>query len=384
MKVLALTDSLADTDGVGRYCIRLMTAMQSLRSDVEVEVALARKHPPHSASVPKAWPVTVCLPPDYYYYVSRPRFLAYTAWALARLLPLARRADVIHAIKDYPHCWLAWLAARATGKPCIMTAHGTYAVVPLSDPRHAARVRKCYPQFHRILCVSNYTKQQIERHMTLDNLEVMPNAVDASHYAPRPRLAGRPWTGKRYLLGIGSLKERKGHHLALAAFARFAREFPELEYYILGAFTEGDPYFETIRAGLRSAGCGDRVLFLGHRSEEEKIDLLQGAELFVHTPVTAADGGFEGFGIVYLEAAASGVPSIGTVGNGAEDAVVEGKTGFLVGADAELVAESCRRVLRDPSLRAALARECVAHARAQSWKLNAKRVLELYEGAVNA
>ncbi|MFN0205432.1 MAG: glycosyltransferase family 4 protein [Planctomycetota bacterium] len=383
MRILALTDSLADTDGVGRYCIRLLGGIEKLRSNISIEIALARKHPGLSDAVPKSWRVKLCLPPDYYYYVSTARFYAYTAWALSQLIPAARRADVVHAIKDFPHCYLAHLAARAAGKPCVMTAHGTYAVLPLADPRHSARARNCYPQFKKILCVSEYTKKRITEKIQVNNLEVIKNAVDASHYAPRPRLAGMPWSGARYTAGMGALKERKGHHLAIAGFLKIANAFPELKHFVVGMYQKGDPYFEAIREKIRNAGCEERVVFLGNIKENEKVDLLLGAEALVHTPVIAADGGFEGFGIVYLEAAASGVPSIGTKASGAEDAVVEGVTGYLVDINEDAVAAALSRILSDRPLRERLRNSCIAYAKEQTWEKNARRVLSIYDEILN-
>ena len=62
MRIAVLTDSLADTDGVGRYTIRLMRAIEAKEPGTQIEVALARKHPGISSAVPKHWPVRVVLP----------------------------------------------------------------------------------------------------------------------------------------------------------------------------------------------------------------------------------------------------------------------------------------------------------------------------------
>ncbi|HKE01827.1 MAG TPA: glycosyltransferase family 4 protein [Planctomycetota bacterium] len=379
MRIAVLTDSLADTDGVGRYTIRLFRAMQALRKDLEVEVVLARKHPGLSAEVPAAWPIRIGLPPDYFFHVSPARFHAYAFWSLARIAPVARRADLVHAVKDYPHSWIGLRAAERARRPCVMTAHGTYSVVPLSDPRHGERARRAYPRFERILCVSRHTRQLIEERMPLSNLEVVPNAVDAGHYAERPRLRDRAWTGQRYVLGIGSLKERKGQHLAVAAFLRVAAEFPDVKHFVVGAYDGGDPYFRSIVAAVDAAGASGRVVFLGNVTEEEKIDLLLGAEAFVHTPVLAADGGFEGFGIVYLEAAASGVASIGTLGSGAEDAIAEGVSGRLVPPRPDAIAEALRPLLADRAMRERLRASSIEYARGVSWDRNAEKVLGIYD-----
>ena len=141
----------------------------------------------------------------------------------------------------------------------------------------------------------------------------------------------------------------------------------------------GDDYEAQLRGIADDAGLGDRVHFLGNVTEDEKIDLQQRCEAFVHTPVTAADGGFEGFGIVYLEASACGKPVLGTLGCGAEDAIVDGETGFLVAPDADAVAQGLGRLADDAALRARLGAAGREHARANTWRENAAAVRRLYE-----
>ena len=99
MRVLFLTDSLSDLDGVGRYAVRLIAALEQAEPDLEVHVLLARKHRPNSADVPDHWRVEVALPPDYFFYMSPLRFWASRLAATWRTFRAARRADLVHAIK---------------------------------------------------------------------------------------------------------------------------------------------------------------------------------------------------------------------------------------------------------------------------------------------
>ena len=104
--------------------------------------------------------------------------------------------------------------------------------------------------------------------------------------------------------------------------------------------------------------------------------------MFLHTPVTAADGGFEGFGIVYLEASACGTPCIGTLDCGAEDAIVDGETGLLVEQDVDSVASALERLLGDAELRARMGSAGRRHAGSQTWASNAARVAAIYAEAL--
>jgi phosphatidylinositol alpha-1,6-mannosyltransferase len=332
--------------------------------------------------VPAHWRITVALPPDYFFYMSPLRFWIWYAIAGARSFLAARRADVVHAIKDYPHSLVALTAARLAGKPCVATAHGTYTIQPLLTPRHARRARRTYARFGRMISVSAYTRRRLleilePEGFDASRIEVIPNAVSAVHYSEPRDLEGRAWSGRRFTLGIGEIKERKGHHLALEAWCRVAAEHPDLHHFIVGKRSR-DAYEARLLEIARTAGCADRVHLLGNVDEEEKIDLLQRAEVFVHTPVTAEDGGFEGFGIVYLEAAAARTPALGTRDCGAEDAIMDGQTGLLAEQTREAVEVALRRLLGDPELRARLAESAQAHAQRSPWAENARRVLAIY------
>jgi phosphatidyl-myo-inositol dimannoside synthase len=383
MRVLFLTDSLSELDGVGRYAVRLITALEELRPDLEVEVLLARKHRPTSPEVPARWKIEVGLPPDYFFRMSPLRFWPSLYGASRRVARAAANADLVHAIKDYPHNLAGLLGARKRGVPCVATAHGTYSVQPLLVRRHARLAAWTYRNVDAWIAVSRHTRDRLHEILGegVADLLVIPNAVDAGHYAERPEIGPQPWHGHPFTLSIGELKERKGHHLAIAAFAAVAPRHPDLRHYVVGK-PSGDGYERGLGEIASRAGVADRVRFLGNVSEAEKIDLLQRARVFVHTPVTAADGGFEGFGIVYLEAAACGIPSIGTRGSGAEDAIVDGETGLLVDPTATAVAEALERLLTDPALAGRLGALGRERARASSWRDNATRVLEVYDAVL--
>lgn len=386
MRVLYLTDSLSDLDGVGRYTFRLIAAMEALRPDLEIEILLARKHRPTSSQIPEHWKVEVGLPPDYFFYMKPSRFWPSYALSTWKTWRKARKADLIHAIKDYPHNLVGASAARLAGVPCVATAHGTYTVQPLLDPRHARRARRAYAKFAAMVSVSGYTRRRVLETLEPgildpDRVHVVPNCVDAGHYVDAREIGERPWHHVPFTLGIGEVKERKGHHLSLGGFCRIAPDFPDLHHFVVGRLS-GDDYERRLRGLAEEAGVADRVHFLGNIDEDEKVDLLQRAELFIHTPVTAEDGGFEGFGIVYLEASASGTPVIGTLDCGAEDAIVDGETGFLVEQTVEAAAEGLRKVLGDRELAARLGARGREHAGQSSWEDNARRVLAIYEEAL--
>ncbi|WP_419192444.1 glycosyltransferase family 4 protein [Engelhardtia mirabilis] len=377
-----LTDSLSDLDGVGRYAVCLLKALQARDPELEVQVLLARKHRPTSESVPPSWPVEVVLPPDYFFYMSPLRFWVSLVQSTWRTWRVARRADLVHAIKDYPHNLVGLLGARLAGVPCVATAHGTYTVQPVLDQRHRRLAAWAYRRFDGMITVSAYTARRLADVLETTGIELprmrtIPNCVEVEPLEAEQHLGARPWHGLRFTLGVGETKERKGHHLALAAWVQVAADHPDLHHFIVGRLSEDD-YEQRLRSIAAEAGMADRVHFLGNITEAEKIDLQQRCEVFVHTPVTASDGGFEGFGIVYLEASACGKPVIGTLECGAEDAIVDRVTGYLCEPEVESVRDALERLIADPVLGARLGAQGRAHARSNTWARNADAVLALY------
>ncbi len=383
MKVLFLTDSLSDLDGVGRYAHRLIAALERNRPGLEVHVLLARKHHPTSDSVPKHWTIDVALPPDWYFYMKPLRFWVWRILAGWKTWRAARSAVIVHAIKDFPHSMTALDGARLAGKPCIATAHGTYTVQPVKDPRTRKRATKTYHGFARLISVSQYTLNLLqralgERALPTSKVVVIPNCVDAEHYVATRDVGDADWHGRDFVVTIGEVKERKGLHLALEGFLKVAAEHPTWHHYIVGRLS-GDDYERRLRGMAQDAGFADRVHFLGNVTEDQKVDLLQRAGVFLHTPVTAADGGFEGFGLVYLEANAAGTPCIGTLDSGAIDAIRDERTGLLVEQTGAATAVALSRLMGDADLRERMGQAGREHAGTQTWDTNALEVLAIYD-----
>ncbi|MFT5199206.1 MAG: glycosyltransferase involved in cell wall biosynthesis, partial [Planctomycetota bacterium] len=188
MKVLFLTDSLSDLDGVGRYSRCLISAMESQRPEMEVHVLLARKHRPTSKAVPSHWKIEVALPPDYYFYMSPVRYVISRLQSTWKTFRAASGAVLIHAIKDYPHNQIGSDAARLRRIPCVATAHGTYTIQPLLSPVHSKRAYRVYQKIDHFISVSNYTRKRLLKLMEgtgfdEDKVTVVPNCVSANAHA---------------------------------------------------------------------------------------------------------------------------------------------------------------------------------------------------------
>ena len=227
------------------------------------------------------------------------------------------------------HLHLAPLAAalaRLTGARLWLQLHGIEAWQRPGALRAAAA-----RQAARVTAVSRYTRARFLdwSGVPADRVELLPNTVD-ERFSPGPRpaaLARRLGVeGCRVLLTvarIGRGDRHKGHDKVLAALARLAARRPELAYVIVG---NGDdrPRLEAI---AREHGIAGRVHFAGQVSDSELPDYYRLADVFV-MPSTK-----EGFGIVFLEAAASGLPVIGGDRDGSADALADGAIGAMVDPD---------------------------------------------------
>jgi phosphatidylinositol alpha-1,6-mannosyltransferase len=142
-------------------------------------------------------------------------------------------------------------------------------------------------------------------------------------------------SGDLLLLSIGRLQRRKGHDLVIQALAACRQALPQLRYVIIG---DGDerPRLEQM---VRELGLGGTVTFEGEVPADSLPAYYAACDIFV-MPNRVDGVDVEGFGIVFLEAAATGRPTIGGRSGGVPEAIDENRTGLLVsGTDApELVA----------------------------------------------
>jgi phosphatidylinositol alpha-1,6-mannosyltransferase len=172
--------------------------------------------------------------------------------------------------------------------------------------------------------------------------------VDARNVA---EIRGRHRLRDRFVvLTVGRLVERKGHDTMLHALPQVARQLPNVTYLIVGS----GPYEFALRSLARELGLEGRVVFCGHVPDDELVAYYHVCDVFAMISRELQDD-TEGFGIVFMEAAACGKPTVGGQSGGVPDAIVDGETGFLVAPTApEDVAEAIVRIGRDPSLAARL------------------------------
>lgn len=224
-----------------------------------------------------------------------------------------------------------------------------------------------------VVAISESTRRDlIRRGLPADGIRVVPNGIDPGHYDPVGSEEER--FREPTLLYLGRLKRYKEVELILRAVARLRDEGARARLLVAG---RGD-HEAALRRQARRLDLGEeRVRFLGFVPEAEKLELLRRSWVHVLTSPK------EGWGIVNLEAAASGTPTVASDSPGLRDSVRDGETGFLVPhGDVSALAGRIRLLLEDAALRRKLGEEGRRFALGLSWDRTSERLARVLEGVV--
>jgi phosphatidylinositol alpha-1,6-mannosyltransferase len=179
------------------------------------------------------------------------------------------------------------------------------------------------------------------------------------------------------LVGVGRLEPRKGFDKVIAALPALAQRFPGVMLAIGG----DGPDRARLQALAQEKGVADRVRLLGRVDDAMRAALLSSADLFV-MPTRRVGRSVEGYGIVYVEAAWYGLPSVAGAEGGGAEAVVDGETGCVVDGDDETaVLRGIERLLSDDTLRKRMGETAQRRVRRQgTWAAR----IDDYLAALNA
>ncbi|MCB1227487.1 MAG: glycosyltransferase [Verrucomicrobiales bacterium] len=197
------------------------------------------------------------------------------------------------------------------------------------DLRGGLRVRAMRAADH-LMAVSHHTRKLVmdSYGITSDLVSVVPNTFDTERFTPGPkpehllqRYGLKPRQPVLLTVSRLSVSERyKGHRRVLRALDAIRREFPDVRYLVAG---DGDE-LPRLRNEVKALGLQDCVILAGQVSGEELPDHYRLCDLFV------MPSSREGFGIVFLEAMASGKPVVAGCLDGSVDALDGGRLGRLV------------------------------------------------------
>jgi glycosyltransferase involved in cell wall biosynthesis len=232
-----------------------------------------------------------------------------------------------------PDALRAWPSARAAGLPMLVTLHG-YDISIRREwwekgnggwgmrlyPRRLLRMAR-HPRV-RFVAVSEAIRQRaIEYGIPQEKIRVSHIGVDTTRFRPGGMPPGQR---QRRILFVGRMVEKKAPLLMIRAFAKVRERLADAQLAMVGA----GPLLEDARS--LAAALEVPVEWLGARSSDEVLAQIHAARVLCLPSVTAANGDAEGFPIVLLEAQACGVPVVTSAVGGAQEGLLEGRTGYGV------------------------------------------------------
>ncbi|QIS42979.1 glycosyltransferase [Clavibacter capsici] len=317
------------------------------------------------------------------------------------------RPDVVHS-----HFWMSGVAALDAAARLASSPVGAAAAPPVLHTFHAlgsvkrrhlgaedtspAERAELEPGVGRradavVATCSDEAAELVRAGVDAARITVIPCGVDIEHFTPRSYAdtdadtdagAGAPMR----VMVVGRLVPRKGVDLAITALGILAdRGQRDVELVIVGGSGDAAGATEDAEArrlmdAARAAGVADRVRLHGRVSQADMPAVMRTADVVVCAPW------YEPFGIVPLEAMASGVPVVASAVGGLTDSVVDGVTGILVPPrDPAAIADALGELLADPARRRALGRagrDRMEHG--YSWATVAARTADAYRSAIQS
>lgn len=255
------------------------------------------------------------------------------------LLVLRRRVAFTYAITATYPGFVALMLRLLFGTNYVVMAHGNEFLRFRNNLLIKTILKGVYANSRAVFAISSYTAERLtEFGVDSSKIHIVYNAVDTDRFrrhSPEEVLLERRKRGAHedtvVLLSVSRLDPRKNHLRVLRALCELARLQPEtrerLRYLIAGK----GPTAERIDEEVRRLGLSSLVKQIGFVPDDELSLLYSTADIFI-LPVVylPRQGSVEGFGLVYLEAAACGVASIAGKAGGTADAVEHGKTGLIV------------------------------------------------------
>lgn len=268
------------------------------------------------------------------------------AWSIAR----SHRADVVLFGHGFP---LPLLGPKLVerGMPYVVLTHG--AEVWLARlPGASGAMRRAFSRAKEVTAISRFTSNALRPIVPPDvPLTLVFPAVDEQRFSPRQDGSSvrerHGMEGQTVVLCASRLVPRKGQDVLIAGMALVRGLAPEATLLLLG----GGPYRARLEELARTAPGGS-VVFAGQVSDAELPAYYAACDVFA-MPCRSRWGGLEveGFGIVFLEAAATGKAVVAGRSGGAEEALVDEETGLLVeGREPKAAALAVASLLRAPEV----------------------------------
>ena len=276
-------------------------------------------------------------------------------FAKAMWLSVTHRFDAIHGFRALPEGLVSWAVARLAFRPVVIYAHGEELTSWGRGHKYQA-MRFALRHADRVVANSEHTSNTLlSMGVTPTHVVVIHPGVDESAFHPGLDVSGLRErlgiaAGERLVFSVGRLSRRKGFDQVIRAVAELRLEHVPVHYAIAGIGEDAD-YLHGL---IREYHLQGVVHMLGAVDARDLPRWMNTCDVFA-MPNREINGDNEGFGMVFIEAAACGKPSLAGEAGGTASAVLNEITGLRVdGASLEAVTSGLRRLLNDVDWAAAL------------------------------
>ena len=294
-------------------------------------------------------------------------------------LALTHRFEAIHAFRALPEGLVAWAVARLTFHPVVIYAHGEELTTWGKGGKYKA-MRFALRHANRVIANSEFTRDElIKMDVNPAHITLIYPGVDIVRFRP-----GLPCDDLRQLvdvseagkliLSVGRLSRRKGFDQVIQTLPTLIHAGLDIQYVLIGI---GEDY-DYLSGLAHKHGVAKRVHLLGHVSADDLPRWYNACDVFI-MPNREINGDTEGFGMVFIEAAACGKPSIAGQAGGTGAAVVDGVTGFRVdGTDTVAVTSALQRILENTKSAQQIGSHALARVIEQfNWSIVAEKTQQL-------
>lgn len=310
------------------------------------------------------------------------------AAALRRLIRSEQPAGPVrlHCKANFPEGLTGLLAAFGSRRTRLFVyAHGEEILVARSSRLLGWVARKVFARADAVIVNSRNTERLVRELVPDARTVVVHPGVDASAYVVdaerRAALRHRfGWADDEcVMITLARLEPRKNVEAVVRAVGRLRDAGLPVRYICVGRGEERD----SIARRVAESGLADRVVLKDFVSELEKAELLAAADVHVlpsihHGPM------IEGFGIVFIEAAAAGLPSVSGLSGGQSEAVLHEQTGLNVDGDSiDALTAALGRLARDPALRVKMGDAGRTWAASLDWKYGVDRIRAITLGTTD-
>jgi glycosyltransferase involved in cell wall biosynthesis len=258
-------------------------------------------------------------------------------------------------------------------KRLLLTFHGSEILRFASSAPRRSLTGRLIRQADRISTLTSYTHGLLCHHFpdAKGKTILTPGALRTGISRDLPARSAR---SKLVILTVGRLHPRKGQMFILEALKALPVQLRQkIEYWMVGT-GRSEKYELMLRQAMESSGISAR--FFGEANDDQLDKFYAEADIFAMTSINH-ESSIEGFGLVYLEASAHGLPVVAHSVGGVPEAVVDGVTGLLVPpVDLPSLTEAFQRLLTDAELRRTLGENGREWARRNCWQRSASILFE--------